>query len=42
MGKKIFNNYAKYYDLIYKKKNYLKESKYIHNLLTLNKSKKTF
>ena len=40
MGKKIFNNYAKYYDLIYKKKNYLKESKYIHNLLTLNKSKK--
>ena len=40
MDKKIFNNYAKYYDLIYKKKNYLRETKYIHNLLKFNKSKK--
>ncbi len=40
MSKKIFKNYAKYYDLIYKNKNYSKETKYIHNLLKLNKSKK--
>ncbi len=39
MVKKIFNLYAEYYDLIYKNKNYLRESNYIHKMLKLHHSK---
>ena len=39
MVKKIFDGYAKYYDLIYKNKNYVQESNYIHKILKLHSSK---
>lgn len=39
MGNKIFEKYAKYYDLIYQKKNYLNEARYIHSLLKKFESK---
>lgn len=39
MVKKIFDGYAKYYDLIYKDKNYAQETNYIHKILKLHSSK---
>ena len=35
---KVFNNYSKYYDLLYKDKNYNEEANFIHTIISQNSS----